>query len=116
MILLAVVVALTGCGKEDSPPARAKEKEGIQGTWTAIALIDNGREESKDDVKRLKLTIQGDKYVYAYAGVERTFAAAYKIDPTKNPKEMDVTFEEGPEKGNTMLAIYSLEGDELRIC
>ena len=47
---------------------------------------------------------------------ERRFSAAYTIDPNKNPKELDVTFEEGPQKGKTMFAIYSLDGGELNIC
>jgi uncharacterized protein (TIGR03067 family) len=29
---------------------------------------------------------------------------------------MDITFEEGPHKGEVMKAIYEVKGDELRIC
>jgi hypothetical protein len=38
-----------------------------------------------------------------------------KLDPTKTPKTVNVTIGQGPQKGDTYLGIYSLEGDTLRI-
>jgi uncharacterized protein (TIGR03067 family) len=96
------------------PDVLVKEKESLQGTWVATSLVDSGREEPGDKVKELTLTIKGDEYTYGLGG--RSFSAVYKIDPTKKPKEMDVTFKEGPQKGTTMLAVYSLTGNELKIC
>jgi len=100
------------CAADVDEPS--KEKKKLEGTWAAISLVDNGRSESADDLKGFKLTIKGDKYIYAIG--ERMFGARYKIETTKKPKEMNIRFEEGPQKGKTMLAIYSLEGDELKIC
>ncbi len=126
LTLLAVLAVLpTGCGTKDSarpqdsqgvppPKTEATEEESLQGTWAAIALIENGREEPDNDVKEVKLTIEGDNYIL-WVDEDRT-ASASNIDQTQNPKEMDITFEEGPQKGRTLLAIYSLEGDVLRIC
>lgn len=93
---------------------KEKEKEKLQGTWAAISLVDSGRKEKEANVKRLKLKIKGDKYTYVIGTA--SFSAVYKIDTTKTPRQMDVTFEEGPQKGKTMRAIYSLKGDELKIC
>jgi uncharacterized protein (TIGR03067 family) len=92
----------------------AKEKEKLQGTWAAVSVVDNGRSESTELLKTLKLTIKGDKYIFRDG--DWKLSAAYKIDPTKKPKQMSITFEEGPKKGKTMLAIYSVEGDKLKIC
>src|SRR5262249_40245596 len=75
--------------RASDPDSRDKEKARLQGTWATVALVDNGREETKDDVKRLKLTIKGDKYIYAVDG--RTFEGTYTVDPAKKPKEMNVT-------------------------
>jgi uncharacterized protein (TIGR03067 family) len=113
--VLLATSALSACRAADADAdVLAREKERLQGTWAATAVIDNGREEAAEQVRELKLTIKGDKYIYTLG--QRSFAAVYKIDPTKKPKEMDVTFEEGPIKGTTMRAIYALEGDELKIC
>ena len=38
------------------------------------------------------------------------------MDPAKKPKEIDVTGDEGPNKGKTMKGIYQLEKDKLKIC
>jgi uncharacterized protein (TIGR03067 family) len=115
---LAFVVAASSVlvlrASDSDRAAKEKDKVKLQGSWTTISIIDEGREEPKEAVKGLKLTIKGDKYIYVMGG--RSFAAAYKIDPAKTPKEMDVTFEEGPQKGKTMLSIYSLDGDDLKIC
>ena len=39
-----------------------------------------------------------------------------KLDPSKSPKAMDIRGAEGPNKGKTILAIYELDGDTLRVC
>jgi uncharacterized protein (TIGR03067 family) len=111
MAVLLVLTSLVALRAADDP---AREKERLQGNWAASTIIDSGRAESGDAVKGLKLTIKDDKYVYKLGG--RSFTAVFKIQPAKKPKEMDITFEEGPQKGKTLRAIYSLEGDELKIC
>jgi uncharacterized protein (TIGR03067 family) len=39
-----------------------------------------------------------------------------KLDPTAKPKTVDKVITKGPGKGETMLGIYKLEGDQLTIC
>ena len=39
-----------------------------------------------------------------------------KLDPSKKPKAIDATPLAGAFKGKTVLGIYQLEGEELRIC
>jgi uncharacterized protein (TIGR03067 family) len=43
-------------------------------------------------------------------------AATLKLDPTKSPAWIDITFTEGPETGKARHGIYTLEGDTQRIC
>jgi uncharacterized protein (TIGR03067 family) len=39
-----------------------------------------------------------------------------KLDPTRQPKAMDLTDTFGADVGKTILAIYSLDGDRLVFC
>jgi uncharacterized protein (TIGR03067 family) len=43
-------------------------------------------------------------------------AATVKIDPTKKPKRIDVSFTEGKHKGQTLLGIYEIDSDAFRVC
>jgi RNA polymerase sigma factor (sigma-70 family) len=47
---------------------------------------------------------------------EVTFRFKYKLDAAAQPKAIDLIPEEGPARGKTLRGIYSLEGDELKIC
>jgi uncharacterized protein (TIGR03067 family) len=39
-----------------------------------------------------------------------------RLDPSKSPKEIDITFLDGPGKGSTFPGIYALEKEQLRLC
>ena len=45
-----------------------------------------------------------------------TYKGTFLIDPTKKPKTIDMKFTEGPEKGNTSLGIYELDGEDFKLC
>lgn len=104
--VLFPVVAWAGDDKTD--------KVKLQGTWSATAVMDKGKAEPAERVQKLKLIITDDKYIYQVDKI--SFSATFKLDMTRTPKAIDVTFEEGPKRGQTMKAIYSLEGDILKIC
>ena len=48
-------------------------------------------------------------------GVENLGKVA-RIDPTKNPKEIDYLFNEGSNKGKTQKGIYKFDGDTYTDC
>jgi uncharacterized protein (TIGR03067 family) len=77
---------------------------------------DNDNDEAKK-IKSTKWVVTADKITFAMPGQEDQ-NASYKLDPTKKPKEIDLTPLDGPanEKGKTGRAIYSLDGDVLKIC
>jgi uncharacterized protein (TIGR03067 family) len=62
------------------------------------------------------LTFDGDGTV-TVANKGKVFVrGTTAVDPTVNPKAMDLTFTEGPPKGKTSLGIYEIEGDTYRFC
>ena len=66
-------------------------------------------------VKGLKMTFTKEKIVTEMPdGTKRE--SAYKLDPTKTPKAIDIEVASGEHKGVVYLGIYELDGDTLRIC
>jgi uncharacterized protein (TIGR03067 family) len=61
-----------------------------------------------------RLVLKGPQFTYQEAGT--TYKGTYKVDVSKKPKQIDMTFTEGPEKDKTMVGIYELEGDTYRVC
>jgi uncharacterized protein (TIGR03067 family) len=59
--------------------------------------------------------VEGDKFTIK-VGDKAMRAATMKLDPSKKPKWIDITFTDGPEKGKTRLGIYMLDGDTHKIC
>lgn len=93
--------------------AKTKEEMArLQGTWTSIAFEAAGMSfETKDDPKRseAKITITDNSY-------QRGDQGSFKIDPAKNPKQIDFMPTDGQFRGKTLLGIYSLDNDILKIC
>ena len=92
-----------------------KDRAALQGTWKVIASEQDGEKVPADDIKDLFLIFKGDVILIREAGKsEEKFS--FSLDPAKKPKEIDLTIKFGPAKGRVDRAIYSIEGDTLRIC
>jgi uncharacterized protein (TIGR03067 family) len=113
--LLAVPVLLLLAGVLGAEEKTAnKDLEQLQGKWTIETLTVNGNDEYKDGGTKIVLTFQGDKGTFELGKVNDDYRKfTIKIDPSTNPKCMDLTFGDRKE---VMEAIYEIKGDELRIC
>jgi uncharacterized protein (TIGR03067 family) len=60
------------------------------------------------------LVIKSDQYTVTVGA--QTDKGTVKLDPSKKPKEIDIVGTEGPNKGKTILAIYELDKDTLKVC
>jgi hypothetical protein len=49
-------------------------------------------------------------------GKEVAFQGHFKLDPSRKPKEIDVTELDGERKGKTTSGLYEIDGDTLRLC
>jgi uncharacterized protein (TIGR03067 family) len=104
--LLSVLVGfLPGCG------GAASDKDKILGTWKAVSGEADGKPIEGEMIKTLTFVFKADNKLTLTEG-SHTGDGTYTLDPSKNPKEIDIMLsEEAPGKG-----IYTLEGDELKIC
>src|ERR1700730_4436277 len=96
-------------------PKRAKsDLDLLQGNWNVAALEMDGQKMPAAMLGAARIVIEGDRF--QSLGMGAVYEGKLTLDATANPKAFDLTFTSGPESGNTSLGIYSLDGDEWRIC
>lgn len=88
-----------------------KGDDSLQGAWRLIGGETDGKALTKKQLKGGKLAVKGDHYTVTLAD-KGTVKGTEKVDPTKAPKTMDITDDNGPNKGKTCLGIYEVKGDE----
>jgi uncharacterized protein (TIGR03067 family) len=88
------------------------DQDKLQGTWIVVSAEKDG----KIDLRRkgAKVTYKGD--TFARQMPKANARGTFKLDPTGKIKAMDITYVEGPEKGETWAGIYSVDGDTLKLC
>jgi uncharacterized protein (TIGR03067 family) len=111
LVLTAGLLLAADAPKED--PLQAEKKQ-FEGTWSLVSVEINGKAVAMDTLKEARLVVKGDKYSFTLG--EMHLELTHKPDPTKKPKTLDLTFTEGPNKGKTFQAIYTLEKGQLKIC
>ena len=111
-VLIAVAGLLVAAGVPQDA-AVEKELEQLQGTWQMVSHEMNGRPD--DALKGATRVVEGDRFTIK-KGDEILRSATMKLDPTKEPRWIDITFTEGSETGKVRRGIYVLEGDLQTIC
>jgi uncharacterized protein (TIGR03067 family) len=87
----------------------------LQGTWRVVSSQVRDYKVPEQEVARRKLTVTGNVLIYDYGNEwhERQ-EGTIKLDP--KTKELDWTWTwTWPEYGATILGIYELKGDDLKI-
>ncbi len=92
----------------------AAELKNLSGTWVPISGEVAGSKFPPGELKALSLVIAGEKYTVTIGKV--VDQGTVKVNPTAKPPAMDITGTDGPNKGKTLLAIYELKKDTLRVC
>ena len=121
-ILLVTFLLLAGLGSPNASgdplgDALTKELKALAGTWRPISAENNGYKSSEGDLDGILWIRDADGKWTARRGDKAVVEwAVKKIDPTKNPKTIDIEVTAGPYKGVVYLGIYELDGDTLRIC
>ncbi len=88
------------------------DKDKLRGTWIPVAVTEAGKEIPEEEVqaKNFEMVITADKLNLPIRDDSKQ--VAYKLDPSKKPKQIDLLVEEG----KTAKGIYSLEGTTLKLC
>ena len=92
-----------------------KTSKELQGEWRAVELQTSGNPAPKEVVEKARLEIKGDEMIWNSGGTG-VRKSRIRLDPSKSPKEIDITALDGPAKGTTYPGIYSLVKGQLRLC
>jgi uncharacterized protein (TIGR03067 family) len=93
------------------------DKKAMQGTWTVLTAVRNGKKRPDDQIAKMKLVIQGD--VATIHTGDRGEPARLSLDPSKTPKAVDIrpgkADENKDKEGKAFPGIYEINGDNLKI-
>jgi uncharacterized protein (TIGR03067 family) len=119
---ILVLVALTaaagflkaaGDAKED---AIKKDRKLYEGTWRVVSVEVDGNPLAEGEAKKLTVTNTADGKWTLESDGQTIAQGTSTIDPTKQPKTLDFTVTEGPNKDKTSLGIYEITADTRRLC
>lgn len=98
--------------------AAQKELKKLEGAWLVTAFSLHGQQMSAEQLQQMRMSYQfkGDKCTVKQGELLKEDEATIKLDPTKQPKTIDVTKTVGDGKGQKLQGIYELNDDTLRIC
>jgi uncharacterized protein (TIGR03067 family) len=113
-VVLGLMVMQPGIPSEKDMALR-QELTRLQGGWQLEALEDDGAKTAPEDLKGRTLFFGRDTFLFRHDASAMQIGML-KIDPTKTPKTVNAAIMRGPQKGDIMLGIYTLEGDSLKMC
>jgi uncharacterized protein (TIGR03067 family) len=107
LLWLGVALALAAPGSKDPPK---KDSPALVGEWVVEGTVVGGRPKPLPAGATWVFTADGKAEFWVGRG-KPADRFTYTADPRKDPAEVDIT---GP--GETVRAIYRVEGDKLTLC
>src|SRR5262245_47823317 len=115
---LRVLAALTVCllfGPAMAQDAKDELKK-FAGSWKMTKFESGDKKAPPEEFfAKIRFVFEGEKLLVKVEGQTKD-ETTFKIDPSKKPKQIDVTSSMGPNKGKVAEGIYELDGDKLKIC
>jgi uncharacterized protein (TIGR03067 family) len=111
MLLLALAAwALPNLPSEDT-----QEAKGLAGKWVLTAGRANGENLPDGARGRVRLIVIADEMIL-YTDSARSSRFVYRLNTSATPNLVDLVGTEGTDKDKTLLGIYDLKGDRLKVC
>jgi uncharacterized protein (TIGR03067 family) len=97
----------------DPSAADGLEHLKFEGTWAFESFRVAGKLLPIEPFREARLTLKGDRFISVDS--RGTIHGTFKADAESSPKMIDVTYTDGPDAGQTLLGVYTLDGDTYRV-
>jgi uncharacterized protein (TIGR03067 family) len=91
-----------------------KDLDLLQGSWNVSELQMEGQTISGGMLANARVVITGNRF--ESTGMGAVYEGTVTLNSSATPRQLDMMFDAGPEKGNTNCGIYELVGDTWKIC
>ena len=91
-----------------------KDLDLLQGTWNVATLEMDGQSMPGAMLGEARIVVQGNRF--SSTGMGAVYEGTLELDSSVSPGRLDMKFDAGPEKGNTNLGIYRMDGDSWKLC
>jgi len=113
LLLVAVGGARAWDDVSEPEEAAARDMLELQGTWQLESFEEAGKKVASPGKRGLFV---GGNVFLVKQGEKIVQAGTLRLVPTRKPAALDATVKTGLHKGNTMLGVYELKGDALKVC
>jgi uncharacterized protein (TIGR03067 family) len=103
-------------GGDAKEEAVKKDRKRYEGTWQVVSLEVDGNRAAEEDAKKITVINEADGRWAIEVEGKVVARGTSEIDPTKKPKEVDLTVTEGENSGRTALGIYEFGDGTRTVC
>ncbi len=86
----------------------------LQGSWSIKSLTMEGQDLPATMFANASIGIQANRFISL--GMGTPYEGTFELNPSTNPRQLNMNFDVGSEKGNVNLCIYELAGDIWKLC
>jgi uncharacterized protein (TIGR03067 family) len=97
------------------PAAITREFKALEGKWNLVEYHRLGRAEPNTRGRREGMLIEDDDIQYTWGGNNKGGKARFLVDPSKNPRHIEVVYTVGSERYKKRIGIYKLTGNKLQM-
>jgi len=110
----SLLIALTLMVAAPAPKEPPKEPASVVGEWAASSVVVGGKGQAFPE-REFEYALTADGKFVVRKGKEGG-EGKYKLDPKKDPPEIDIFLEGDKADSPTMQGIYKVDGDTLTLC
>jgi len=110
------LLAATAIADDAKQQAVKKDRALYEGTWQVVALDVNGNVAKMEDAKKITVVNGSDGTWKLLIDGKEIGGGTSTIDPTQNPKTIDIKITEGEGAGNLHRGIYEIGKNARKLC